>query len=74
LDSLNGRIPHLGTLGHVETSILHIESSFLGGYPTDAFRLSVGIEDAAKTIKILKAALDTLLTQKNEQKILEEKP
>lgn len=58
MEMIDGRIAHIGTLGDVETSLLHIESGFQGGYATDAFRLSVGIEDPAEIINVLRPCLD----------------
>jgi cystathionine beta-lyase/cystathionine gamma-synthase len=60
MKALDGRLPHLGTLGDVETSLLHIESSFRAGFSTDAFRLSAGIEDSETIIDALQPALDAL--------------
>ncbi len=63
---LNSRLPHIGTLGDVETSILHIESGFPGGYPDDAFRLSIGIEDPDWIIGVLEPALNAVDNDKKE--------
>ena len=58
VDELSPMIPHLGTLGDVRTSFLHVEACFQEGYEPTTIRLSVGIEPADWIIGSLRPALD----------------
>ena len=60
LEVLDGQIPHLGTLADIESSLIHIETSFQMGYPDDSFRLSVGVESATEFLSIFEPALQSL--------------
>ena len=57
VDELSLEIPHLGTLGDVRTSFLHVEACFLEGYEPTTIRLSVGAEPAEQIISSLERAL-----------------
>ena len=57
VDDLSLHIPHIGSLGDVETTFLHIESCFLEGYNQSTIRLSVGIETADEIINKLDKVL-----------------
>lgn len=57
VDDLSRHFPHIGSLGDVETTFLHIESCFLEGYNQSTIRLSLGIETADEIIKKLDAVL-----------------
>lgn len=57
VDELSPDIPHLGTLGDVRTTFLHVEACFLEGYEPTTIRLSVGVEPAEQIISSLDRAL-----------------
>jgi cystathionine beta-lyase/cystathionine gamma-synthase len=50
-------IPHIGSMGDVTTSFLHIKACFGEGYEPSTIRLSVGIEPAEQIISSLEHAL-----------------
>ena len=57
VDDLLPHIPHIGSLGEVTTTFLHVESCFLEGYAPSTIRLSVGIEPVEQIIAGLEHAL-----------------
>ena len=57
VDDLSPLIPHIGSLGDVTTSFLHVEACFLEGYDPSMIRLSVGVEPAEQIIANLEKAL-----------------
>ncbi len=57
VDDLSLHIPHIGSLGEVETTFLHIESCFLEGYNQSSIRLSIGIDSADDIINKSDTAL-----------------
>jgi len=57
VDSLSPYIPHIGSLGDVETTFLQVEACFLEGYSQSTIRLSIGIEPADEIIKRLDQVL-----------------
>jgi cystathionine beta-lyase/cystathionine gamma-synthase len=59
VDDLSPHIPHIGSMGDVTTSFLHIKACFGEGYEPSTIRLSVGIEPAEQIISSLEQALRT---------------
>ena len=57
IDDLSPDIPHIGSMGDVTTSFLHIKACFGAGYEPSTIRLSVGIEPAEQIISSLEQAL-----------------
>lgn len=57
VDDLSLHIPHIGSLGEVHTSFLHVQACFGEGYDPSTIRLSVGIEPAEQIIGNLERAL-----------------
>ena len=57
VDDLSPHIPHIGSMGDVTTSFLHIKACFGEGYEPSTIRLSVGIERAEQIINSLEKAL-----------------
>ena len=57
VDDLSPDIPHIGSMGDVTTSFLHIKACFGEGYEPSTIRLSVGIEPAEQIISSLEHAL-----------------
>ena len=57
VDDLGPLIPHIGSLGDVVTTFLHVEACFLEGFSPATIRLSVGIEPAEEIIANLEKAL-----------------
>ena len=57
VDDLSPDIPHIGSMGDVTTSFLHIKACFGAGYEPSTIRLSVGIEPAEQIISSLEQAL-----------------
>jgi cystathionine beta-lyase/cystathionine gamma-synthase len=57
VDDLSPDIPHIGSMGDVTTSFLHIKACFGEGYEPTTIRLSVGIEPAEQIISSLEKAL-----------------
>jgi len=57
VDDLSPHIPHIGSMGDVTTSFLHIKACFGEGYGPSTIRLSVGIEPADQIISTLENAL-----------------
>lgn len=57
VDDLSPLIPHIGSLGEVNTSFLHVEACFLEGYNQSTIRLSVGVEPVEEIINKLEQAL-----------------
>ena len=57
VDDLSPDIPHIGSMGDVTTSFLHIKACFGEGYEPSTIRLSVGIEQAEQIINSLEQAL-----------------
>jgi O-acetylhomoserine (thiol)-lyase len=58
VDDLSAYIPHIGSLGDVNTSFLHVKACFGEGYDPSTIRLSVGIEPVDQIIGNLARALD----------------
>ncbi|MDG1859958.1 MAG: PLP-dependent aspartate aminotransferase family protein, partial [Emcibacteraceae bacterium] len=54
---LSLHIPHIGSLGDVETTFLHVEACFLEGYSRSTIRLSIGIESIEEIISKLDCVL-----------------
>ena len=61
VDKLSPHIPHIGSMGDVTTSFLHIRACFGEGYEPSTIRLSVGIEPAEQIISSLERALHDAL-------------
>ncbi len=57
VDDLSPHIPHIGSLGDVTTSFLHIKACFGEEYEHSTIRLSVGVEPAEQIISSLERAL-----------------
>lgn len=57
VDELSPRIPHIGSMGDVTTSFLHIRACFGENYAPSTIRLSVGIEPAEQIMESLETAL-----------------
>ncbi len=57
VDDLSPDLPHIGSLGDVTTSFLHIKACFGEEYDPSTIRLSVGIEPAEQIISSLEHAL-----------------
>lgn len=57
VDELSPDIPHIGSLGDVHTSFLHVQACFGEEYDPTTIRLSVGVESADKIIDHLARAL-----------------
>lgn len=57
VDDLSADIPHIGSLGDVDTSFLHVEACWMDGHDPSTIRLSVGIEPADEIISKLSKAL-----------------
>ena len=57
VDDVSPHIPHIGSMGDVTTSFLHIKACFGEGYEPSTIRLSVGIEPAEQIISSLEHAL-----------------
>ena len=57
VDGLSPYIPHIGSLGDVNTSFLHVKACFGEGYAPTTIRLSVGIEPVEHIISCLEKAL-----------------
>lgn len=57
VDDLFPHIPHIGSLGDVTTSFLHVEACFLEGYDPSMIRLSIGVEPVEQIISSLEQAL-----------------
>jgi cystathionine beta-lyase/cystathionine gamma-synthase len=57
VDNLATEIPHIGSMGDVTTSFLHIEACFGEEYEPSTIRLSVGIEPIERIIDSLEKAL-----------------
>jgi cystathionine beta-lyase/cystathionine gamma-synthase len=57
VDDLSPHIPHIGSMGDVTTSFLHIKACFGEEYEHSTIRLSVGIEPAEQIISDLEQAL-----------------
>ncbi len=58
VDDLSPHIPHIGSLGDVDTSFLHVEACWMDGHDPSTIRLSVGIEPVDEIIAKLARALD----------------
>jgi len=59
VDDLSPSIPHIGSMGDVTTSFLHIKACFGEDYEPSTIRLSVGIEPVEQIISSLESALQT---------------
>jgi cystathionine beta-lyase/cystathionine gamma-synthase len=59
VDNLSPDIPHIGSMGDVTTSFLHIKACFGEDYEPSTIRLSVGIEPVEQIIDSLDKALLT---------------
>jgi cystathionine beta-lyase/cystathionine gamma-synthase len=59
VDELSPSIPHIGSMGDVTTSFLHIRACFGEDYEASTIRFSVGIEPVDQIIKKLEKALQT---------------
>ena len=57
VDDLSPDVPHIGSMGDVTTSFLHIKACFGEGYEPSTIRLSVGVEPAEQIISRLEHAL-----------------
>lgn len=57
VDDLARNIPHIGSLGDVVTSFLHVKACFGEDYDPSTIRLSVGIEPTEQIISGLESAL-----------------
>ena len=57
VDDLSPDIPHIGSMGDVTTSFLHIKACFGGEYEPSTIRLSVGVEPLEQIIGRLEKAL-----------------
>ena len=57
VDDVSSSIPHIGSMGDVTTSFLHIRACFGEDYEPSTIRLSVGIEPVDQIIKGLDEAL-----------------
>jgi cystathionine beta-lyase/cystathionine gamma-synthase len=57
VDELSSEIPHIGSMGDVTTSFLHIRACFGEEYEPSTIRLSVGIEPVEQLIDSLERAL-----------------
>ena len=57
VDDLSPEIPHIGSMGDVTTSFLHIRACFGKDYEPSTIRLSVGIEPVEQIIDSLDQAL-----------------
>ena len=57
VDDLSADIPHIGSMGDVTTSFLHIKACFGAPYDASTIRLSVGIEPPEQLIRSLEHAL-----------------
>ena len=57
VDDLSPHIPHIGSLGDVATTFLHVKACFGENYNSSTIRLSVGIESPAHIITCLERAL-----------------
>lgn len=58
VDTLAPEIPHIGTMGDVTTSFLHIKACFGEEYEPSTIRLSTGIEPVEQIIGSLEKALE----------------
>lgn len=58
VDELSVDIPHIGSLGDVTSSFLHVKACFGGEYEPTTIRLSIGIESAEQIMGWLNSALD----------------
>lgn len=59
VDGLSPLIPHIGSLGDVTTSFLHVEACFMEGFSQSTIRLSVGVEPVDQIISNLEKALSS---------------
>jgi len=59
VDELSPSIPHIGSMGDVTTTFLHIRACFGEDYEASTIRLSVGIEPVDQIINKLEKALQT---------------
>jgi cystathionine beta-lyase/cystathionine gamma-synthase len=59
VDDLSPNIPHIGSMGDVTTSFLHIRACFGEEYEPSTIRLSVGIEPVEQIIDTLEKVLQT---------------
>lgn len=57
VDDLSPSIPHIGSMGDVTTSFLHIKACFGDEYEPSTIRLSVGVEPVEQIIESLDQAL-----------------
>jgi cystathionine beta-lyase/cystathionine gamma-synthase len=57
VDELCNKMPHIGSMGDVTTTFLHIRSCFGRDYEASTIRLSVGIEPSEQIISSLEQAL-----------------
>ena len=62
VDDLSSEIPHIGSLGDVDTSFLHVKAHFGEDYDPFTIRLSIGIEPAEHIISRLEQALSDVST------------
>jgi len=58
VDDLSPHLPHIGSMGDVTTSFLHIKACFGDEYNPSTIRLSVGIEPVERIIDSLEKALE----------------
>ena len=59
VDDLGLTIPHIGSMGDVTTSFLHIKACFGDDYDASTIRLSVGVEPVDEIIDKLDNALNS---------------
>jgi len=57
IERLSPEIPHIGSMGDVTTSFLHIQACFGEAYAPSTIRLSVGIEPVGQIVDKLERAL-----------------
>ena len=57
VDHFSSDIPHIGSMGDVTSSFLHIKACFGEGYEPSTIRLSVGVEPVEQIISSLEKAL-----------------
>ena len=60
VDELSPLIPHIGSLGDVHTSFLHVQACVGDAYGASTIRLSIGIEPADEIIGHLSQAFETM--------------
>ena len=58
VEELAPHISHIGSLGDVTTSFLHVQACFGDDYDASTIRLSVGVESAGQIISCLEKALN----------------